>query len=361
MNNLEKRLRAELRNQRHVLASWPDAAGKIAAATARRRRRRRLLAVATLAVALAAAVPLVLRFGTPSRPTIATSEPAAPVPWLDLPATPPSPTSAAGRPTAAACAAADLSAAVAGGAGAAGGHIGYRVTVRNVGQRRCTLTGPAVVSGTDLTSGAAVTLTSGELTFFDRSADERPPTLDPGESAVLTIIGASGCNGGANAHEYRFTKVTVAGRADSLRDVTLTVSCRPQVGPWARPVPEPETSPSTDTEAYRQLRVRIDAPATAAPGTPMRYVVTLTNPTDTRVRLDPCPAYTEGLSKVVASYQLNCEVEAIAAHASVRFAMVLPLPNDRALLPSGEANLSWNLGFPGDRTVTASVPVSITD
>jgi hypothetical protein len=78
-------------------------------------------------------------------------------------------------------------------------------------------------------------------------------------------------------------------------------------------------------------------------------VVDLTNPTQQRVILDPCPVYTESLANVlqspqltnaVQSYQLNCGTVSIPAGQSVRFAMRLAVPSDAV---SGPGILRWRL------------------
>jgi hypothetical protein len=373
VKDLEERLRAELRNPRHALAAWPDPSSRIGAAITHRRRRRAVL-TGTLVAAAAAALALVplalmpLARGPLARgPGHAVTAPGpggtgsgepAPVPWLNLPVPSASPSPAVSTATAAPCATADLSRATVDSTGGAGGHTGYRMTVRNTGARRCTLVGPATVGGTDTTSGRRLTVTSGAPTFFDNPGDQRPPTLDAGQSASVTLVGDNGCDGGLNAHTYHFSTIGVAGRQDRLSGVTLTSSCPLQLGPWGRPVATPETEPSSP--AYVDLRAQLDAPATATRGQPLRYVVVLTNPTTAAIALDPCPAYTEQLWKVLASFSLNCAGIEIPADGSVRFAMQLTLPAEPALVPSGPATLSWNLGGPGGSSVAATAAVTVT-
>lgn len=371
MNDLEARLRAELRDGRHALAPWPDATARIGALTARRRRRRATLTAAVVAVAVAGVASLAIALAAhrtdnlPSGPVgsaapSGTSAPAGSlVAWLATPASPVPPSAPPSRAPTTPCTATDLSKAAFDRGGAAGGHVGYRVSVVNVGPHRCTLTASGEVRGTDVTAGRAVTLTSGEPTFFDSPTEERPPTLDSGESAVLTIVGETGCNGGIGLHTYRFTEVTVAGRRDPLTGVQVQASCPPAIGPWARPVPEPATVPSPPAYPSTLRAGIVDPPATVNRGGELRYTVTLTNDGDAPVDLRPCPAYTESLGKVHLSYQLNCAVPVVPAHGSVSFAMVLPLPEDALLLPSGSAPMTWGIGFPGDETLTADTRMTV--
>ena len=79
------------------------------------------------------------------------------------------------------------------------------------------------------------------------------------------------------------------------------------------------------------LRVTVSLPPTARAGATLRYLVTLANPTDTAVRLDPCPSYTEAVASVHRNlhpaFFLNCDtVRLIAPGRRVRYEMRLRLP-----------------------------------
>ncbi len=80
---------------------------------------------------------------------------------------------------------------------------------------------------------------------------------------------------------------------------------------------------------------------------PLRYRVTLENPSGEQVRLRPCPTYTEGLyaagPPVVRSYRLNCSrVHAIPAHGRVTYAMRVWIPHRLTDHPD-MFKLSWSL------------------
>jgi hypothetical protein len=80
-------------------------------------------------------------------------------------------------------------------------------------------------------------------------------------------------------------------------------------------------------------------------GQPLRYTVTLANPTATAVSLRDCPSYEEGVrleggGEAGARHLLNCApVAAIGPGQEVTFAMVLDLP---ATL-RGKGVLMWSL------------------
>jgi len=100
------------------------------------------------------------------------------------------------------------------------------------------------------------------------------------------------------------------------------------------------------------LRVTLSFPRTARAGGMLRYLVTLTNPTDTAVRLDPCPSYTEAVylpspptDPLSRALFLNCDsMSSIAPGQHVRYQMRLPLP----AMASGLAKFGWHLNVPGE-------------
>ena len=81
-------------------------------------------------------------------------------------------------------------------------------------------------------------------------------------------------------------------------------------------------------------------------GRPLRYTVTLANPTTTAVSLRNCPSYQERISLANGAaagerHLLNCgPVAAIGPGQQVVFAMVLDLP---ATLRPGKGALVWQL------------------
>jgi hypothetical protein len=93
-----------------------------------------------------------------------------------------------------------------------------------------------------------------------------------------------------------------------------------------------------------QLTGALNAPETFERGTSMTYTVTLTNPTEAEIRLEPCPSYTQflvgGGKNVSQTYLLNCTPVQIPAHGSSSFEMRMVVPAD---FPGDAAKLSWQL------------------
>jgi hypothetical protein len=125
-------------------------------------------------------------------------------------------------------------------------------------------------------------------------------------------------------------------------------------GPFAPQPPEPAPSP------LEGLTVTIGLPPTAVTGRPLRYTVTLANPTDRPVSLGDCPNYQQAVllrsgGKAVERHLLNCgPVGAIGPGQRVTFAMVLDLP---AGLRPAVGVLTWVVEGVG---VGRKVPVTVT-
>jgi hypothetical protein len=95
-----------------------------------------------------------------------------------------------------------------------------------------------------------------------------------------------------------------------------------------------------------ELRARLSAvpKQDVRAGTLLRFVVTLTNPTDKPIALDPCPAINIQIEPNIlgASSALNCQdaPEVITAGKSVSFAMEAQLPGN----VYERAHIEWSLG-----------------
>jgi hypothetical protein len=106
--------------------------------------------------------------------------------------------------------------------------------------------------------------------------------------------------------------------------------------------------------------VTIGLPPTAVTGQPLRYTVTLANPTDRPISLRDCPNYQQAVllrdgGKAAERHLLNCgPVGAIGPGQRVTFAMVLALP---AGLRPGVGVLTWAVEGVG---VGTKVPVTVT-
>src|SRR5579862_1435193 len=105
-------------------------------------------------------------------------------------------------------------------------------------------------------------------------------------------------------------------------------------------------APPHPSRGLGALTVSVRLPARIRPGSSLRYLVVLRNPTHSVIRLRPCPRYEEllfGAVVVQREYWLNCAAaRPIGSGADERFAMVLSIPSG-----IGEpGKLSWVLGVP---------------
>ena len=117
--------------------------------------------------------------------------------------------------------------------------------------------------------------------------------------------------------------------------------------PFGLPERYPPTKGATAGSAGK-LSAHAHVPDGFRAGNVLRYTVTLSNPTKTTVRLDPCPGYSESLYAsglvVRRSFALNCRsVHAIPTHGQVEYAMQLSVP--RRAKP-GNAKFLWELDTP---------------
>jgi hypothetical protein len=102
------------------------------------------------------------------------------------------------------------------------------------------------------------------------------------------------------------------------------------------PAPPPAGTPGTLVATFERW------PAPVA-GTVVSFVIVLSNPTATDVRLDPCPAYQEGAYPSILTYRLNCDaVSTIPAGQHVRFEMKARLAPDAVV-----AKFFWHLAPDG--------------
>lgn len=375
MSDLEQRLRELLRDDRYALPAWSDPVARVRSAVQVRRRRRAALVAVVTTVVVLLAVPVAVRLAAggesrPAGPVTPGSEaptfvvPTAPVPWeenypsVDNPGLPnPGP-----QPTTAPCSTGELSATLSiMEGGAATGHASQIVFVHNVGSTRCTLQpGTVRLLATDVTAGRPVTITAGARTFFDPPDAERPPTLDPRQSARLHIATSMGCNGGSGAHTYRLDALETFGRRYPLNGGATSVqsSCPIEVGPWFRQlpgyaVPDPERAAPGP---FAALRAVIHAPDRAKATDSVAYTVVLGNPTDTAVQLSPCPVYVQAIDLQVDRYVMHCAVLAIPPHAAVAFSMVLHLP----IVGAGPERIWWGIEQDTGYAAVAHADIEIT-
>jgi hypothetical protein len=218
---------------------------------------------------------------------------------------------------------------------------GYLI-IENSGPRVCDLPAPSRVAART-TAGSQVGFDVGRLAAST-------VTLAPGDRVQVQVSSPYGCRKPlVRSDGFGFTfptgtlQVPGARMAVQCGGSLVDFSARDSGGAGAG---AGAGRPSTSTVS--RLVVRMSrVPGTVSPGRSVSYAVTLSNPTSTAITFDQCPTYQEGLKGLpssVQTYQLNCgAVRRIDAHASVGFAMQLPLPSG---LSPGDAVLDWRLEAP---------------
>jgi hypothetical protein len=233
------------------------------------------------------------------------------------------------------CGAADLRFTL-GRSGAWLGMVMQGVVALNTSESSCAMSVPRI----------EVTTSSGETIPVDTTAIKGAVSLGPGESGDIAVGGASPpcgdvLNGSPKdiAHEL---SVSVDGGTTETRfdDAWMSVACGdPEVTDMTDRVAEPTGDPLS------QLTGSVSAPGEITAGQSLAYTVTVTNPTATDIKLDPCPSYSEGLKGYGSkTYLLNCDAQGvIPAQSSVDFAMQLAVPAEA----TGHTDLGWVLNVPG--------------
>jgi hypothetical protein len=125
-----------------------------------------------------------------------------------------------------------------------------------------------------------------------------------------------------------------------------------------RPEPTPQ-DPRPRPGTPDVLTVAAVVPSAATAGSTLRFVVTLSNPTRTTVRLTPCPRYGEGVftnaGHVERWYRLDCDtVSLIGPSTSVRYAMQLRVP----AAAGGMAKFWWQLAAPTVPTRAGAITIT---
>jgi hypothetical protein len=187
--------------------------------------------------------------------------------------------------------------------------------------------------------GAAVTAigADGQTMTLADGRDDRPQqlfTLPPGRDAELRLSSANFCDAsGRTFPSLRFATVVVHLPEGDLRldNLDIAVCKGGGVSVELDPVVAPEPAPEPGTVA--SLRASLALPTSVRAGSRLLFTVTLTNPTDVDVVLEPCPIYEQSLyalrEAVTDAYYLNCDaVRVVRAHSQVPFAMRLDVPLD---------------------------------
>src|SRR5262245_16557603 len=281
MNTLEDELRQLLADPSRTVAGWPDAPERIHAGIRRRRHRRAVAlgtaaAVVLIAIAAAASTTWLRGQGTvepigPS-PSVAPSSNSDIVAWLDLP--PAQPTPPAARTPAATCRTSDLALGEIMTNGA-GGTLPHFVPVRNTGSTRCTLSGRPALLKQDANGNQVPAETAAAHAPYS-ATQERPATIDPGESAQIIIETYGSCLVGQKAITYSDVALRMPDGGILPLHTSLDATCGVGVSEWYRLLPDPGSQgPSLDG-----VTVSIEAPSSVATGSSLDFVVTLTNNTD---------------------------------------------------------------------------------
>ncbi|MBV1851790.1 DUF4232 domain-containing protein [Catellatospora tritici] len=272
------------------------------------------------------------------------------VPWRDDALTVadlPGPGRESPRPAARPCTAADLpTVEFVGHNGAAGTRQSF-IEIRNAGPSRCSIGGyPVLFSG-----GKTVPVNTDPGTLTVPGYEERPATVDPGERARFVLGSSYSCGGGVDGRTYSDISVRLLDREYAIPELSLYGSCPIGITGIHRLLRDLSAEPH-----YSGVRVRIEAPAKAKPGTDLDYTVTLTNTGGRPLALEPCLTYMEMLYKGVEVHRLNCAPGTIPAGGSLRFAMRLHIPD---YTPAQSWQLEWSVREPGAIGPTASAQVLV--
>jgi hypothetical protein len=218
----------------------------------------------------------------------------------------------------------------------------------NVSERTCLLSGrPAI---TAVVNGAREHLRVAEAGDF--ASGVVPADVPPGRQAVLALSASQlygiPCSRLRDLTDPAFTLSGGRGTVSSTQAI-VTTHCPLFEGYFGRVEAFRMRGP-TASSAEELLAGRLSVPP-AVPGTTLRYIVTLRNPTARAVRLRPCPGYTETfvsfsrpMVRVVRVYELNCSrIHEIGPHSVVPFAIRIPVPS---WTRPGRANVIWQMDGP---------------
>jgi hypothetical protein len=277
------------------------------------------------------------------------------VAWVDRlapPYTAPQPTPLP-YPTAAPACRVDQVRATGATSGVATGNVDERLTFTNISRTSCLLSGFPTVSAL-APSGQRLRLRhvtpSPQGTFFGLLV---PALISPGHHVYLDLATEDVTCTLGRPFVYRDLTFRLPNGTRLITHTRLTRLCGGwQISRFGLPERTTATAPpspgSLDT-----LRVTIAVPSLAQAGGTLRYLVTITNPTDTLVRLEPCPSYTEWFylpAKPIdrhrsPAFLLNCDaVDRIRPGEHVRYEMRLRIP----AMPSGVAKFGWHLNTPNE-------------
>lgn len=237
-----------------------------------------------------------------------------------------------------------------GGGGAATGNVLQRFRFSNTGHATCLLRGFPTITGL-APSGQRVLLHARRSPgiFFGTLV---PAVIAPGRHVYLDLGGEDVTCSLTRPVVYRDLAFRIPGGGTLPSHARLRRLCSGwDMSRFGLPRRTAATIPPRPG-SLGTLRVSIQAPSSARAGTTLRYLVTLSNPTGTPVRLAPCPSYTEAIYDAPArpnvrsaSFFLNCDtVHTIPPGRRVRYHMRIAVP----ARPHGPAKVGWHLNTPGE-------------
>jgi hypothetical protein len=264
-----------------------------------------------------------------------------PIAWEQAEASLPTLSRRSPRPDAKPCAAEDVDrgAWLDGTSAAADGTVTYTMVIPSFRSTRCTLRGmPSLqADGADVPAGPLEPRADGAQT---------PATVDPGEP-VRVEIAVTPCPDGQPSPHHR---LTLDGGLE-VPNVTA-LGCSYSISPWYVQAPL----------LNAPLTVTMEVPEQAERGTTLVYQVNVTNTFPRAFRLEPCPAYRQGIAGTAKTYRLNCAVRSIPPHATVTYEMRLDIPST---VDPGPTKVTWMAAF-ADGTVaigeiaTAGAAIDLT-
>jgi hypothetical protein len=243
-----------------------------------------------------------------------------------------------------ACSPGDLALTSAGRDGA-GGHLLYFFEARNVGHTTCRLRAYPTILET--AHGRTRALQLKQDTFVPKSGLVTI-ALRPGDHALAWLDVSAREDLCPGVHHQTGTVSAVAGRHHAVLIDRPVAYCMMTQSAW-RPEAGPKDNPNLDPRPAieRQLRgvtARLEAlPTTLAPGSPVTYVVALTNTSTHAIALTPCPIYqVDGIGGREVQ-RLNCAAQPmLPAGATVRFVMRL-VPGGAWSSDLGALKLVWRI------------------
>jgi hypothetical protein len=255
-----------------------------------------------------------------------------------------------------------VSAALTGASGTVGGDLTFALAPTT--DRPCLLSGaPASVTIEDAGTGKVLATkyaASSRSGPGDSAVQHAPPVLlEPGTPAATLVIWSNWCG---PLEDVRFV-VRMSPDPAAPRAISNAVGQLPRCDDASAPSALSGYAFRVPEVLPVQFDVQLALPATASPGNPLDYSVTLTNVDSRPLVLQPCPEYMESLELPkppgphVERWVLNCAAlpDQISPGAYVRLAMRIDVPADA---PLGATSVSWMLVTPA-ADGAADAPIKI--